>query len=108
MSYKYQAVYYRNTHYTSAEEAKQGKALKHWEETYGYSSTMDAFTNAVDLMNAYDPTIIKEFTFIWTIDNVVFPERDAIDSYFLLKASYDYFIKEGLDVLKTGTEIKSN
>jgi hypothetical protein len=101
MSETYNAVFYRNSNYSSAEEAKQKHALYAWEETYGYGSTMDAFLNSLDLLHCYDNTAIDEFRFIWTIDDVTFPEMDHIQSRELLNASYDGFSKHK-DVLSTG------
>jgi len=103
MSDTYNAVYYRNSHYSSAEEAKNGRALYAWEETYGYGSTMDSFINATDLLKSYDPSVVKEFRFIWTIDGFTFPETDYIGTFDLLNASYDGF-KNHKDVLATGTK----
>jgi hypothetical protein len=101
MSHTYNAVYFRNTNYASAEEAEKGKALRHWEETYGYSSTMDAFTNTIRMMESYDPSAVQEFTFIWTIDDVTFPEMNVDESFDLLDASYDSF-KGHEEVLEKG------
>lgn len=103
MSDTYNAVFYKNSNYSSVEEAKQVNALHGWEETYGYGSTMDAFTNVVSIMVCYDPKMIEEFTFIWTIDGYTFPEMNCTQTFDLLNASYDGF-KNHKDVLATGTK----
>jgi hypothetical protein len=52
---------------------------------------MDAFTNCIDMLQCYDPTIADEFTFIFTIDKVTFPEMNHHEVFDLLDASYDNF-----------------
>jgi hypothetical protein len=91
MSEQYQAVYYRNSQYSSYEEAYKNGGVYHWEETYGYSATTDAFINAVGMLSCLDKDAIKEFRFIWTIDGVRHPETDYRGSQQLLEDSYDYF-----------------
>ena len=91
MSYQYDAVFYRNGNYSSKEDAKVHMALHHWETTYGYSATMDAFNNSIDLLNCYDSSAIEEFRFIWTIDDIEYPEMDHRESRDLLDKSYAYF-----------------
>jgi hypothetical protein len=67
---------------------------------------MDVFINATDLLKNYDPSAIKEFTFVWTIDGVIFPEMDYHKSFDLLNASYSGFIGHP-DVLATGMAVQS-
>lgn len=101
MSEKYEANFYRSSNYASAQEANERCAMYGFETTYGYTATMDSFLNSLDLLNCYDNTAIEEFRFIWTIDDVTFPEMDHRESRDLLNASDDYFSKHE-DVLKTG------
>ena len=94
MSESYNASYYRNSQYASYEEAYKNGGVFHWEETYGYSATMDSFTNAIEMLSCFDKQAIREFRFIWKIDGVLFPEMNFTESHDLLNASYDYFSKK--------------
>lgn len=91
MSELYKAVYYRNSQYSSYEDAYKNGGLYNWEETYGYSATMDSFVNAIGILSCFDKDAIKEFRFIWTIDGVRHPETDYRGSQQLIEDSYDYF-----------------
>jgi len=105
MSYQYNAVYYRNDNYASVEEAKNQCALYSWHETFGYSATMDAFHNAIDLMKCYDPTAVNDMTFIFTIDKVTFPEMNYKEVFELLHCSYDNFNDGKHKMLEKGTKL---
>lgn len=94
MSETYKASYYRTSQYSSYEEAFKNGGVHYWEETYGYSSTLDSFTNVRNVMDCYDPELKKEFRFIWNIDGVNYPECSFAESYDLLDRSYDYFKNE--------------
>jgi hypothetical protein len=91
MSEVYEGKFYRTTHHSSIEDAEKHGMVSVWETTYGYPATRDAFTNVIRLLSIYDPTLIKEYKFVWTIDGVKFPEMDYADSINLFDASYGYF-----------------
>jgi hypothetical protein len=91
MSYQYDATYFNTSHYSTAEEAKAQRALYVWHTTYGYSATMDAFINSIDMLKCYDPTVVDEFTFQFTIDKVKFPPMSYKEVLDLFHASYDNF-----------------
>lgn len=105
MSYQYDAVYYRNSNYSSIEEAREKCALYVWHTTYGYSATMDAFINAIDMMKCYDPTVVDEFTFVFTIDKVKFPPMSYKQVLELFNASYDNFNDGKHKMLEKGTKL---
>lgn len=94
MSEHYEARYYRNSQYSSYEEAFKNGAVYNWEDTYGYSATKDAFVNAINMISCFDKDAINEFRFIWTIDGVRYPETNHVGSQELLDASYDYFSQD--------------
>jgi hypothetical protein len=105
MSYQYNAVYYKKSNYSSAEEAKKHNALYSWHQTFGYSATMDAFMNAIDMMKCYDHTSVDEMAFIFTIDKVKFPEMAYREVFELLHCSYDNFNDGKNKMLEKGTKL---
>ena len=104
MSYQYDATYYKNSNYSTAEEAKAQRALYVWLTTYGYSATMDAFINSIDMLKCYDPTVVEDFTFEFTIDKVKFPAMNYREVFELLHASYDNFSDGKHKMLDKGTK----
>lgn len=94
MSEIYKASYYRNSQYSSYEEAFKNGGVYHFEETYGYTATMDSFTNVRNILDAYDPQAKNEFRFIWNIDGVKYPECSFSESFDLINRSYAYFREE--------------
>ena len=105
MSYQYNAVYYRKSQYSSPEEAKRVNALFSWHTTYCYSNTMDSFFNSIDMLKCYDPSIVDEFVFIFTIDKVRFPEMTYREVFELLHQSYDNFNDGKNKILEKGTKL---
>jgi len=89
MSHKYQVSFYRTSQYDNLEEAKQKHGIHHAETTYGITSTIDSFINMRAIMDCYDTNLIHEYRFIWTIDDVRFPEMSYGKSVDLLDASSD-------------------
>lgn len=88
MSHEYNAVYYRKSQYSSVEEAKKANALFNWHTTYGYTTTMDSFSNVVTALKCYDPDLVNEFVFLFTIDGIKYPEMDYKLVFELLHNSY--------------------
>jgi hypothetical protein len=97
MSHEYECRFYRTTNHSCVEDAEKHGMVTNWETTYGYSTTMDAFTNAINLLGNYDPSLINEYAFIWTIDGVEFPAIHYAISIDLLDASANYFETEKKD-----------
>ena len=91
MSEHYNAKFYRNSQYSSIEDAEKNGAVSHWETTYGYSGTMDCLTNVRIVLDRYDNTLLKEYRFVWNIDGVKFPEMTYGQTIDLIDASDDYF-----------------
>jgi len=104
MSYQYNAVYYKKSNYSSAEEANKHNALYSWHETFSYSATMDSFCNAIDLLKCYDYTAVDEMAFIFTIDKVTFPEMTYKEVFDLLHSSYNNFNDGKHKMLEKGTK----
>ena len=91
MSEKYNCVYYKASENPSIERALKNGQYGVWEETYGYSSTMDAFTNFISALDLFNTVYKNDLRFVWTIDGVKYPECNYEESGNLLDRSYDYF-----------------
>jgi hypothetical protein len=91
MSEIYKASYYRTSQYSSYEEAEKNGGVYHWTETYGYTSTMDSFTNVQNVLDCCDLEAKYDLRIVWNIDGVNYPECSFAESHDLLNRSYNYF-----------------
>lgn len=66
---------------------------------------MDSFCNSIDMLKCYDPSIVDEFVFIFTIDKVKFPEMTYKEVFELLHQSYDNFNDGKSKMLEKGTRL---